>query len=781
MISGSLTSTLRPIRIAFVIPPWDRSAALYAMQISSFLWGGTYNPIIPLHQRLDRSNPFFSEGGSAREVFEGYLKAYDPDYVVRLGSAKTAKVNLGNYTEIDGDEILTGIGKSGSPAYGIGLFEIFVHLLQRDFRFKLREKVTFDVPETRGSLLWTSIFGDATPDLRPNVDHYLKAFPNYKRVPCAEESYLDLFRHENWFLRRLANREIQTRRKGFRDDWVYLLDGKSVEDVVFYWNLRALGWQILPVPISAQDIPAVRSHVEGYIEANYWPHRGNPSIYNHTTLLKAPSITAKQHEDYAASLKLKPAKEEGFGKLTRQHWIPRIWSDWDRRHNGAERAQISVKKIDVKLAPIENRFHVPSLLPDFAGEFSRSGTPRCANEFEPRVYGESGTYAEVIPEGGEHLARAVVRYSYHEFRCSADGLVHYPSHKNWEHRLELPLAESVFQGWFKERGWDTAVSDNGHIVKHVLKQFGGIWGSKWITNEAVLQLLHDIATQKWLEQKVFRGLVNKAANKADFLNADSLAKWLVDSNIVKLGVELTCPQCRQRSWFSVSEANYTVDCRQCLESFKLPTEAPDEIRWAYRGNGAFTSKHGTQGALAVILTLHLFTRSASDQVTPMFSFHAKKGGEEMEIDLGLHTRIMRGGFPERNVLFVECKSYNEFQKADIDRMETFTRSFPGAAMVFATLRRELSRAEVTMMTRVAKRMFNLRLKRGETAPLVILTGNELFSWKEPWDTWKDLGGKFSRYAHWPHEDEIDALAEATQFFYLGFDSNELLNRLRSKR
>ena len=71
MISGSLTSTLRPIRIAFVIPPWDRAAALKAMRISSFLWGGTFNPIIPFHQRIDRRYPFFSGARSAREVFEG--------------------------------------------------------------------------------------------------------------------------------------------------------------------------------------------------------------------------------------------------------------------------------------------------------------------------------------------------------------------------------------------------------------------------------------------------------------------------------------------------------------------------------------------------------------------------------------------------------------------------------------------------------------------------------------------------------------------------------------
>src|SRR5690606_11639131 len=121
-------------------------------------------------------------------------------------------------------------------------------------------------------------------------------------------SYLDIFRNENQFLRRLTSLDIKSRRKGFRGDWVYLMDGRSVEDVVFYWNLRALGWQILPVPLVAMDSPLVRSRVEKYIEDNYLSYRGNPSLFNHTTLLKAPSLSEDILKEFSNSLKLKPEK-----------------------------------------------------------------------------------------------------------------------------------------------------------------------------------------------------------------------------------------------------------------------------------------------------------------------------------------------------------------------------------------------------------------------------------------------------------------------------------------
>lgn len=782
MVSGTLTSTLRPIRIAFVIRPWDRAAALRAMQINTFLWGGTYNPIIPFHQRIDRRNQFFHGAGSAREVFEGYLQAYDPDFVVRLGSTKQANIDLGRYREIKEEEIVSSALDDGTPGYGIGLYEILGHLLDDEFRHVHRHTYAFDIPDVGDSLLWTSIFGGVPESLRESIDSGLKEFPGYRRVPCDFESYLDIFRPENHFLRKLGNRNIESRRKGFRDDWVYLMDGGSVEDVVFYWNLRALGWSILPVPLAARGNNTVLRHVEKYVEDNYWPYRGNPSMFNHTTLLKAPSVSEKDHQAFEKALKFKPTDKQGFGKLSIQPWIPRFWNEWDRRRNGGERGTVTVEKKEIRLTPIENRFYVPSILPEFAAEFSHNGTPRCANDLEPRVYGESGTYAEAIPEGGEEVARALDRYSIRELRCSADGPVYYPSHRGWEHQFDLPLAEPIFKAWFKERGWETELSDSGHIVKHVLKQFGGIWGTNLLTAEQVFEVLGEIVREKWVDQRNMKRLVHQCANKGSRIGADRIMKWLVDANIVKLGIELTCPQCRQRSWYSVAEADYELECRQCLENFKLPSESLKEINWAYRGQGAFTSREASQGALAVILTLRLFSRPSFDQITPMLSFNAKKGDDLMEIDLALHTRKMRSGLPEKSVLFVECKSYNEFARLDIEKMEAFTWQFPGTAMVFSTLRRSLEKREITMLTAVAKRSLKTRLRGGAAMPLIILTGNELFSSSELRQTWERLGGKYARYGGWSyHEDENDWLAKATQHLYLDFDNKAFIDRLRRRR
>jgi hypothetical protein len=62
-------------------------------------------------------------------------------------------------------------------------------------------------------------------------------------------------------------------------------------------------------------------------------------------------------------------------------------------------------------------------------------------------------------------------------------------------------------------------------------------------------------------------------------------------------------------------------------------------------------------------------------------------------------------FGQRNdgVLFAECKTYDRFQAKDFMRMRQLAKTFPGAVLVFSTLRKSLSLQEIKGITRIAKR------------------------------------------------------------------------------
>jgi len=105
MLTGTLTVTLRPLRIAFIVMPGDRIAISDAIRINSYLWGGQYNPIIPFFRKIPTWLPRFSRPASATQFFQSHLDLFDPDFVVRLGSAKDASFELGNLKEVRADEI----------------------------------------------------------------------------------------------------------------------------------------------------------------------------------------------------------------------------------------------------------------------------------------------------------------------------------------------------------------------------------------------------------------------------------------------------------------------------------------------------------------------------------------------------------------------------------------------------------------------------------------------------------------------------------------------------
>lgn len=600
------------------------------------------------------------------------------------------------------------------------------------------------------------------------------------------------------------------------------MDVADPNDVLLYWNYRALGWNVLPVPIQVSTNESLRKHVAAFVEANYWPLRGNPSIYNHTTILGSPNIKEEQIKDFMSSLDVKPGAKGDLGKMILMPWLPRFWDEWARSKDGVDRCSVSADERRRTVRIENDQFQFEPLMPTFAREFSGQGTPRCANQIELSIYSDKHEYAQVIPPGGDKLAHAAHSYGIDDLRCSKDGMVFYPKFKRWTETMTAPSAEAIFTAWFEERGWKVAASDKGYIIKQLLRQLGGSWRMNWLTEEPVLRFLTEIPRLGPITEGKFRARLNQLEKKGRHIPVDRLAKWLVESNIVRLGLDVTCPKCRQRSWYSVTEANYELVCRQCLESYRLPSESIKDMPWAYRGAGAFGSKvevivrepvgsvalegeapvaadvgaegarvtranipDGLQGGLAVLLLLHSLSADMRPPLTSLLSFNASKANESLEVDLAVLTRHMRSGIHQDDVVFAECKSFHgRFERRDVQRMERFAKQFPAAVVIFATLRRELDERKKRLLIPFAKRGRSLLSATRLRNPVVIFTGNELFSWSGPRGAWRELGPPSSRFDREHGEDRVFvSLADATQQLYLGLPSihAERANRVRSRR
>lgn len=108
---------------------------------------------------------------------------------------------------------------------------------------------------------------------------------------------------------------------------------------------------------------------------------------------------------------------------------------------------------------------------------------------------------------------------------------------------------------------------------------------------------------------------------------------------------------------------------------------------------------------------------------------------------------------------------------DVERMKALAEAFPGAVLVFATMKEasELTNDEVARLRKLAEwgRGY-MRESRRTRAPVIVLTGTELFAGYSLHSAWKEKGGKHERLISpgYVQLDQLKTLADLTQQLYL---------------
>ena len=166
------------------------------------------------------------------------------------------------------------------------------------------------------------------------------------------------------------------------------------------------------------------------------------------------------------------------------------------------------------------------------------------------------------------------------------------------------------------------------------------------------------------------------------------------------------------------------------------------------------------------------------------SFKAKHGtsGKDLEADLGVMWQDMVYGEQEDGIFFAECKSYNEFEAKDFERMKVLAGQFPGAILAFCTLRKSLTPVEIREIKKIAKTGRKLWKAERPINPVLLLTGHELFSLSGVPYCWRGMSiPDWAKRAH-----TLLDTCNATQAIHLGMPhwqeiwSAELEKRLRRR-
>lgn len=401
------TVQLRPTRIGFVVNPVDHAAIRKVMRYCACLWGGRFNPIIPLSRQLPaswREKPL-RQRLSGTQLAERYIRFFEPDvFVDATGYAGKTLGYDGDTLGISGPRIVSlsdFVTKSedsfGPFVFGQDVFDLYKHLYQTEFKFVQHRKQPFATFEASspsgGTPFCEAVFG---------------MFPNNKELSHIIKAYNDIFFPKSFKTSHAAFKEVLRNiatplgvtnyglQVDYEDNWnplIFVFDPLKGPDLLDYWNLRIFSKDV--VPINIHWFKESADYIRERITKNFRPlPRNLHGVMIDTTVEFASSIS----EDRAKDITQTYLRDLPDGSFSTKSWYTPLWDiskeDW---HANAVKATVTASSKDVELTVDDKNLlsWLQLLSPDFSARFGQKA--RWANVLHISSLGSESELAICFP------------------------------------------------------------------------------------------------------------------------------------------------------------------------------------------------------------------------------------------------------------------------------------------------------------------------------------------------------------------------------------------------
>ena len=782
---------LRPTRIGFLVRPSDLSSLRKVFQICSCLWGGMYNPIIPVSRSLPeawrRDNRRRLPG---RQLAMGYIRFFEPDVFVETEPGLAQSVGIVDDIQhplyprvLSLNDLINSGAHSTDFKFGLNIFDVYRELHRTTYQFVRRHNsfVALFRGRSRHGAYLDATFG---------------GFPNYSGLSYIQQGYEEVFtpkilKHEPSDWLRLHNEDGRTpltfthhaleRRFDIKQDQtIFVANPKSPLDLIDLWNLRLTDRHVLPV--NSEWLPDLRDYLHEFIVRNHGPLTRNPRSMMTLTTVEIGNSFSKEEAECLV--------RDTFADLSNDSYSTKLQYDtiWKNNDNDA-----IVSTRPVQISAESSRLDLPvsieggplikfqSLTPEFASEHGNDHA-RWVNVVSLKDFLNQHRLALALPSTS-------VLSSYYHLRAgdpllvSKEGFVLPQGYKRHQESMQLLLGSDAIIDWFKRHAINAETSDAGRVSDQILSSIGGFMGVAHILKDkATLELLNRMANSQkrtatvgeW--QKIKNNIEQKVFPSENYLDQ------FVRAGALKLGLSVSCPNCTKKNWYGLDDLAEKVSCERCLKDFRFPQGNPDfRHSWKYRVVGPYSVPNYANGSYATVLALNCIANGLgfrNNAITFSTELNLEVSGDRLEIDFACWFQRERyvGERDEPVFLVGEAKSFakDSFSKKDVARMKRVGQKIPGTFLVFATLKSELSTTECDQIGKLAiwGRLPNANgLPRN---PVIVLTGTELFALNQISKAWEEAGGKQQALANAGHirMDNLRTLSDLTQQVYLGLQPTD---------
>ena len=680
MSTSSVSISYRPVRIGFLIKDGNIEDFIKCCEINTLLWGGVYNPIIPV--------------GNNDYLTKQFIRLFSVDILLPISNDPKTKSLINEYPYLKNPHHLSEniFYEDWHTKKQVAAFIDVIHLI--DYYWKEQFKHSKDDRSNCAYINWdsknphvplfTAMFGTYPKNINLKTD-YDKAFKNglrAKEVIIKDSLASDLSMKIDPI--KLTAMRLSSY-KGFgREEGLYIGSSKNFIDLVLFWNLRAAGMEIIFLPIDSFE--QFKNFASTFI--NNLDER--PSRHpNFEDWIGVYSLNDDKNSRRDILSNFTTKKKFMFSHLTNT-----IWNGLNIKPSLPEFKAKSVLSIIEKRY---GRYSIVASLPKKPFIDDRASLQNyvlsigISTEFEYPDYTLKLPY---LPDLNEFYSRQVILDPWAlRVEKNAIGII---EHLNRESIKLSPVPISdIMKKIFERAGLNVDISPGGRIANLIIKSMGGIEGCRVFKVKGVRKLFKEIgkgmpwvAVEKLIWQasfKIFYDLYIESRKKKNLSPPDVvhyLFKKKVLSAIPSLKYRLQCKRkeficdnCGYKSCIRSIQFGRLWKCGFCGAEHYLPLYIRKNLRndlryWIIRKSGLFAKENNQEGSIPVILTLMQLNRLIEHGFDAKWitSLRLKDEKNSCEIDFAMLNLGQQFDEQELQIAIGECKENIEINDEDINNL-----------------------------------------------------------------------------------------------------------------
>lgn len=779
----------------------DKKSISRIMRWSTCLWGGRFNPIIPVgrYPKYWRSN----EGSlrkTDREVARDYMQFFEPDIIVEAEPGLAESIGYGAVSNSSLDAQLISLDDLHSSKWTGNRVDLYVgqsvvDIYRTDYEAQRQFVLRNDVPallfeEGVSTPLVEAIFGAFPKDKDANYfkDIYKDVY-SPDLVPAGPDVWLSVFKgkakppfHPTFY-------ELEVDANIRREATFFIFDHTKTADLIEYWNIRLFETPVFPVPLCWLE--ELREFVSGALRSNHHPLPNNRFGARYgSQVIFARSIDDRLAKGVIEAISADCPEAPVFGgrSIHPKHSEDRHGTIYERHHVKSDEVRLS---LEVKNGSVTFQLPYPKFVERYSG-----GLYRWANVVNLGSHGPNNL-ALCYPSNLEdrsfpHIASGMLGPI-----ISREGWILLERFQDSSAYLRINSGTDAICRWLKKAEINAAPSSAGRVALQMVDKLSSLRAADLIADQDTIQLLNKMAMQdrthgtgEASNTKTFEGrtadtgrwqeLVKTRAKNS--LRFPVSLEQFTNRGILKLGLGLKCPHCSHGNWYGLDDVDYRIICERCLKDFDYP-QGSKHPRWKYRVTGPFSVPNFAEGAYAVTLTLNMFARRLSPVgsvgMTMAAGLNLECNSFQREVDFAFWYRKERLSDQKNEPRFVvgEAKSFaNEaIKKDDLDGLRAVAKMLPGTVLVVSVMKPHFSETEKKLLQNLVRwgwTKVNGRMR----APVIMLTGVELFSDFSVEKAWQKAGPPYPARADLSMLSDLELFATETQRIHLELDYYSHLRR-----